>query len=272
MRHFFSSPRCNIFLAVIVLLFLQYSGICDCFQAKPYRFFRLFSTEALTLLTTPGGAAVYASQFLRHFYLYPWAGPCIAAGIFYAMSEGLAILSRRRWPLVSVSGGLLAVVLETLPNYPTEYTLSTLAAVWLTVVYLRSGRVWAARLPRPWNLWQHILRAVPYLALFLWLVGFGSGTDGYVFYRSTLSVFYDEALSVPTLAALLPAFYLIALGMVLSRRWNVWENVDDWLARGRRWRGFSLRRLTVDVLQILVAFALGFGFYVQAHLGVAALH
>ena len=265
MRHFFSSPRFNLFLALVVLLLLQWFCAYDFLYAEQFCFFRFSADCASSMLLRPGGTVEYAAQFLGQFYYYRWAGPAIASLLFYLTVEGLGILSRRRWPFISVAAALLVAVLETVVHYPMAATLSMLAGIWLTVVYLRIGRVWEGKLPAPWNRLQHLFRLLPYLALYFWVAGYGWGAENDALHTWTLNRYATSFLQVPAATHLLPICYGVTLALALSQHWEVWTRIDDWLARGRRWSGFSLRRMAVDLAQILLAFVLVSLYYVQTH-------
>lgn len=264
-RHFFSSPRFNLFLALVVLLLLQWFCAYDFLYAEQFCFFRFSADYASSMLLRPGGTVEYAAQFLGQFYYYRWAGPAIASLLFYLTVEGLGILSRRRWPFISVAAALLVAVLETVVHYPMAATLSMLAGIWLTVVYLRIGRVWEGKLPAPWNRLQHLFRLLPYLALYFWVAGYGWGPESDALHTWTLNRYATSFLQVPAATHLLPICYAVTLALALSQHWEVWMRIDDWLACGRRWSGFSLRRMAVDLAQILLAFVLVSLYYVQTH-------
>ena len=264
-RHFFSSPRFNLFLALVVLLLLQWFCAYDFLYAEQFCFFRFSADCASSMLLRPCGTVEYAAQFLGQFYYYRWAGPAIASLLFYLTVEGFGILSRRRWPFISVAAALLVAVLETVVHYPMAATLSMLAGIWLTVVYLRIGRVWEGKLPAPWNRLQHLFRLLPYLALYFWMAGYGWGTESDALHTWTLNRYATSFLQVPAATHLLPICYAVTLALALSQHWEVWTRIDDWLARGRRWSGFSLRRMAVDLAQILLAFVLVSLYYVQTH-------
>lgn len=263
--HFFSSSRFNLLLALLVLLLLQLFCAYDFLYAEQFCFFRFSADYAASMLLHPGGAVEYAAQFLGQFYYYRWAGPFIASLLFFLMAEGLSVLSHRRCPFFCVAAALLVAVLETVVHYPMAATLSILAAVWLTVVYLRMGSVLESRLSAPWNHWQYFFRLIFYLILYYWLAGYGWAPAKDALHTWTLSRYATSFLQVPAAAHLLPVCYVVVLLLAFGRRWRTSVLIDDWLTRGRRWRGVSLRSVVVDVAQILLAFCLVAIYYVQTH-------